>query len=332
MSNWNIQTLRKVAWIGLAIVLLVDFILSVRTGSGWVLGVVMLVVFPVVVGAVALLLMPQAAGALLRNANMLVPLALVTVVGKVLGWLAAAPFLGGLMTSALPLRFLSLSLSLSVSFLVNVALGVAYATWTTAAVLAMVRSGARDPVGVLPMPMSRFWRVLGLEFIGWGAVMICVSLLILLMPVFGLFALVPMALLAAGWNIATAAVLPVAMPSEAGLWQSFREGVSVSLASIRRWWPLLLAQMLLLGMILFCYSHGGGNTNVSWNVNTFWTGGYADDCRWYGKLAEVYGTAKLPLVETLLGLVFGVFAVGIKVRIVQDLVMGQGNETGKVEG
>jgi hypothetical protein len=86
---------------------------------------------------------------------------------------------------------------------------------------------------------------------------------------------------------------------------------------------LLLAQMLLLGMIFFYYSHSGNSTNVSWNVNTFWTGGYEDDCRWYGPLAGAYRTAKLPLVETLLGLLFGAGAVAVKVRIVQCLMMGQ---------
>jgi len=255
---------------------------------------------------------------------MFVPLALVTVAGKVLTWLTSAPFLGALITSSLPLRFLGLSLSLSLSFLVNVVLAVAYATWATAAVLELVRSDEGDPCRVLPIPMSRFCRVLGLEFIGWAVMMICVSMLILLMPVVGFFALVPMAVLAIGWNLATAAVLPVAMPGGAGFWQSFREGVSVSLANIRRWWPLLVAQMLLLGMIFIFYSNVGGNSNMSWNVNTFWTSGYEDDCRWYGKLAEVFRTAKLPLVETLLGLLFGAFGVGIKVRIVQCLKMAQG--------
>jgi hypothetical protein len=319
MANWNIQTLRKVAGIGLAIVLFVDFILSIRTSSGWGLGIIMLVVFPVAVGLVSLLLMPQAAGTLLGNKDVLVPLALVTVAGKALGWLAAAPLLGALISSSMPLRFLGLSLGLSVSFLIHIALAVAYATWMTASVLALVRSGQRDPCRVLPASWSRFWRVLGLELIGWAAVMLLMSMLLLLMPALGFFALVPMAVFAVGWNFATAALLPVAMSSEAGFWQSFRDGISVSLGNVRRWWPLLLAQMLLLGMIFFFYSREGHNTNVSWNVNTFWTGGYEADCRWYDKVADVYLTAKLPLVDTLLGLLFGAFAVAIKVRIVQSM-------------
>jgi hypothetical protein len=321
MANWNIQTLRRVAGIGLAIVLLVDFVLSVRAGTGWGLGLILLVVFPVAVGLVSLLLMPQATGTLLGNKDVLVPLALVTVAGKVLGWLAAAPFLGALISSSMPLQFLGLSLGLSVSFLMHIALAVAYATWMTATVLAFVRSGERDPCRMLPASWSPFWRMLGLEFIGWTAVMLMMAVLLLLMPMLGFFALVPMAVFAVGWNFATAAVLPVAMSSEAGFWQSFRDGISVSLGNVRRWWPLLLAQMLLLGMIFFFYSREGHNTNVSWNVNTFWTGGYEADCRWYGKVVDVYHTAKLPLVDTLLGLLFGAFAVAIKVRIVQGMTL-----------
>ena len=34
--------------------------------------------------------------------------------------------------------------------------------------------------------------------------------------------------------------------------------------------------MLLLGLVFFYYSGGGGHTNVSWSVNVFWTGGYED--------------------------------------------------------
>ena len=59
-----------------------------------------------------------------------------------------------------------------------------------------------------------------------------------------------------------------------------------------------------------------GNKNVSWSVNVFWTGGYEDGCRWYGKLAEAMKVVRLPLVDTLLTLLFGVFAVAVKLAIV----------------
>ena len=317
MANVNIQTLRRVALVGLATVLLVDFILSLRLQVGLGLGVVMLSVFPIAVALVSLVLMPHAVGALFRNKDLLVLLALVTVVGRVLEWLAAAPILGALLTPSFPLRLLNLSFGISLSFLLRVALAVAYATWMTAAVLELVGAGNADPCGVLTAALGRFWRVLGLEFIGWAAVMGATAALILLMPVLGFLALVPMLVFTVAWNFATAAVLPVAWRGAAGFWTSFRAGVAASLANVGKWWLPVTAQMLLLGLVFFYYGGAGGHTNVRWSVNAFWTGGYEDECRWYGKLAEALHTSKLPFVETLLSLLFGAFAVAIKIAIVQ---------------
>lgn len=309
--------------VGLAAVLLVDFISSLRLHGGLGLGVAMLFVFPIAVGLVSLTLMPNAAGTLFRSKDLLVPLALVTVAAKLLAWLAAAPIFGAWLTPSFPLRLLNLSFGISLSFLLQVALAVAYATWVTGSILELVRNGSSDPCRVLPVVPGRFLRVLGLEFMGWAAVMVAVAVMLLLMPVMGFFALVPMLVFAVAWNFATAAVLPVAWAGEGGFWDSLRAGVSVSRAHLRPWWRLLLAQMLLLGLIFFASSHwsggDGGHTNVTWSVNAFWTGGYEDDCRWYGKLAEALHTAKLPFVDTLLSLLFGAFAVAIKIAIVQRL-------------
>jgi len=323
VARLNIRVLRQVALAGLAAVLLVDFYLSVRLGVGLGLGSVVLLVFTIAAVLVSLVLMPGAAGTLLRNKNLLVLLALVTVAGRLLEWLAAAPVLGALLRPSFPLHFLNLSFALSLHFLLRIALAVAYATWMTAAVLDLVCRGNGDPCPVLPAALGRFWRVLGLEFIGWAAVMVATGALLLLMPVVGFVALVPMLVFAVGWNFATAAVLPVACREQSGFWDSFRAGVAVSLAHLRKWWLLLLAQMLLLGLVFFYYSHwsqgGSAHTNVSWTVNAFWTGGYEDECRWYGKLAEASHTAKLPFVETLLTLLFGALAVALKLAIVQRL-------------
>ena len=322
MISSNIQSLRRVALVGLAMVLLVDFVLSFRLHTGLGLGVIMLMVFPLAVGLVSLVLMPKAIGTLFGHLNLLVPLALVVVANKLLDWLCAAPVLGAVLNPSLPLHLFTFSFGLSVGFLVRIALAAGYATWMTAALLELVRNGNGDPCQGLPAVPGRFWRVLGLEFLGWAAVMIATSFLILLFPVLGFFALVPLAVFGVVWNFVTAAVLPVAFEGREGFWLSFRAGFSASLANLGKWWLLLLAQMLLLGLVFFYYSGGGGHTNVSWSVNVFWTGGYEDDCRWYGKLAEVCHSSKLPLVETLLTLLFGTLAVAIKVAIVQRLPPG----------
>lgn len=315
----KLPTLRCVALIGLAVVLLVDFILSWRVQGGLVLGVVMLLLFPVAVGLVSLLLMPKSVGALFRNLDLLVPLGLVMVADKLLDWLAAAPVLGALLTPSLPLHFFSLSLSLSLSLLLRLALDVAYATWMTSAVLELVRSGEGDPCRTLPAVPGRFLRMLGLECIGYGLFLAGTTFLLCLLPMLSFFALVLLLVFGVAWNFATAAVLPLVWQNEAGVWSSFRNGVAVSRANLRKWWLLLLAQMLLMGLVFFYIRLNGGGTNMNWSVNVFWTGAYEDSCRWYGKLAEVFHTTKLPLVETLLTLLFGTLAVAVKIAIVQRL-------------
>ena len=319
MEKLNLKTLRRVALVGLAIVLLVDFVSSLRLHGGTGLGVVILIVMTLAASLAAIVFMPRATGTLLGNKDLLVPFGLAVVAGKLLGWLGALPVLGTLLKPALPIHFFSIGLSLSVSFVLYIALAAAYASWVTAALLELVRTGNSDPCLVMTTAGRRFWRVLGLEFIGWATVMVVTALLLLLMPVIQFFALVPLAVFGVAWNFATSALLPVAFATESSFGHSFRAGVAASLGGLRKWWPLLIAQMLLLGLVFYYQSHSGTNTSVSWSINVFWTGGYEDECRWYGKLVEAAHSTELPLVETLLMLLFGTFAIAVKLAIVQRL-------------
>jgi hypothetical protein len=315
----KVKTLRLVALIGLAMVLLIDLISSLRVqgGLGW--GSVLFIVMTSAVALTALVLMPKAAGALLRNGDLLLPFVLTLVAGNLVEWISAAQFIGTALKSSLPLKFISLSLPFSLMFVLHIVLAVAYATWMTAALLEFVRTENNDPCRVLSEVPKRFSRIMGLEFIGWITVMVITAMLLQLMPVMGGVALLPMAAFGVMWNFATAAVLPVGFATEGGFWRSFRAGVGASLGYLGNWWLLLLVQMALLGLVFYYQSSSGGNTNVSWSVNVFWTGGYEDECRWYGKLVEIMRTPKLPVVDTLLTLLFGVFAVAIKLAIIQRL-------------
>src|SRR5688572_14164170 len=111
MNSRN-STLRWVALIGLAVVLLVDLIVSFRIKSGWGLGFIVCLLFPLLVGFASFLLMPQALGALLRTPDLLVPLALMTVAAKVIDWLTSLPLLGAWLTSSQPLKFINASFSI----------------------------------------------------------------------------------------------------------------------------------------------------------------------------------------------------------------------------
>ncbi|MGC3958901.1 MAG: hypothetical protein QM813_13470 [Verrucomicrobiota bacterium] len=319
MSNLNLQTLRRVAWIGLAVVLVVDFLLSTRATAGANTGAVVLLVLTLLTGLAAWLLLPEAAGTLLRHKDLLVPFALAVVANKLILWVSMLPLLGGLLGASLPLHLFNLSLALSLGLLLYVVVSVAYAVWMTATLLEFARSGNPDPCRMLASVPRHFWRVFGLQFICWAAVMLAVALMLALMPALSFFALLPLAVFAVVWNLATAALLPVALEHPGGFWDSFRDGVRVSWGQRGRWWMLIMVQLLLLGVVFYYHSRHGGSTNTSWSINVFWTGGYAEDGKWYSKLAEAMKVTRLPLVETLLALLFGAFAVAIKLAIVQRL-------------
>ena len=83
--------------------------------------------------------------------------------------------------------------------------------------------------------------------------------------------------------------------------------------------------MILLGWVTFIYVSYSGNprpgaftteTKTNWQVNGFWTGGYEDNCRWHDDLMKAVEAEPLPLVATLLWLMYAVLAIVVKLRIV----------------
>jgi hypothetical protein len=92
-----------------------------------------------------------------------------------------------------------------------------------------------------------------------------------------------------------------------------------------RWWLAVVLQMILLGWVTYIHvsystSPRPGTvtteTRTSWHVNGFWTGGYENTCRWHADLMAALEAEPLPLVATLLELLFAVLAIAVKVRIV----------------
>ena len=87
-------------------------------------------------------------------------------------------------------------------------------------------------------------------------------------------------------------------------------------------------KMNLLGWVTFIYVSYSSNpqpgsvtthTKTSWQVNGFWTGGYEDTCRWHADLLKVVKAEPLPLVTTLLEVLFAVLAIGVKLRVVASI-------------
>ena len=130
------------------------------------------------------------------------------------------------------------------------------------------------------------------------------------------------------WNLLTAALLPIVVAERGAFVDAVRNGLRVSWERKGRWWLPVVLQMVLLGWVTLLYvSYTGSprpgsyttNTKSDVSVNGFWTGGYENSCRWHTKLMTVVETEPMPLVEFLLGLLFAVLAVVVKLRIAADL-------------
>ena len=188
-------------------------------------------------------------------------------------------------------------------------------------VVQVARGERADLDAALPVAGRHFLRLAGVMLLGWAGVFGLLLVTGLAMRLLSWFALVLLLPALVGWNLTTAAALPVAIWQEGGLLSAFGAGIRVGLANLRHWWMLLLAQMLMLGLLYFGYvsTRNGGSQSTSWNwsVNTFWIGGYTDNCQLYGKLTDTYSTRPVPFFAALLTLLFAALAIAIKIALVQ---------------
>jgi hypothetical protein len=322
------QVLRLIAVVGTAAVLLQELVSAFppQPRQGW--GVPFLLGAALAVAVVVGLLLPRAAGRLWRHPDLLVPLGLLTLADGALGWLQRLPGAAALLTPARPVNLLGIGLTLSGGFVLGILLHVAYAAWVTTLVLDAVRAGRADLVGGLAGLRRWFVRVLTLETIGWAVLFAGVALGIALAAAGG-FALAVVVIGAWGlvWNLATAALLLVALDGRLGFGEALGRGIRVSWAGVGRWWQAVVAQLLLLGFVTFLavsYTEttpGGYTTHNStnWSVNGFWVGGYENGCRWYAKLMEALAAPTWAPVASALGLLFGALALVIKLHIAARL-------------
>ena len=293
-------------------------------------GFVVLVIAAAAVALTLRFLLPAATARLLRHPDLVVPLGLVVLGETLIAWLPRLPVAAAFLTLSWTLKVGAASFAVSVAFVLSILLWAGYGTWMTVLILQLAREGRDDPVAAWSGVRRWFGRVLGLEFVGWGVLFLALAVVIPLAA-----GALPLALLAIGggcvlWNLATAALLPVALDGRLRFGEALGHGIRVSWRGKARWWPAVVAQLLLLGLVTFVsVSHGGPGDKpgsytrqqkTSWAVNAFWTGGYENECRWYGKLMEALEAPKLKWVSTALGLTFGVLAIVVKIHIVGRLM------------
>jgi hypothetical protein len=260
-------------------------------------------------------LLPREKERLRTRPALLVPLGLLVLAQSLFSWAEEIPFLGTLLGADLPVPFFRGSLL----FLLEVGAAVLYASWTTLLVLREARGEEVSPAADLPRAWAAFPRVLGLQCVGWGAILVSSAVLLALLG--GIpFLLYPiLGWVAVSWNLFTAALLPYGIDGGGRFADALGHGTRVGWERRGRWWKPVVAQLLVLGMVTIAAatvrSHGSYAHSSNWGVNAFWTGGYESETRWLPAWAGVLEAETPDTVTTLLALLLGVLAVAVKLHV-----------------
>ena len=324
--------LRLVAVAGIGFVLITRAISSFPLKPRQLDGFGLLFVAVLAVAAALWLLLPEEAGKIRCHPDLLVPLGLTVLASAILSWLALVPAFGALLLPSWELKLGTLAFSISVFLVLYVALYVAYGAWVTTMIVELQRRNVSDPVGAVRSARRFFWWTLGVETIGIGVVFLVTALAVAVAA-----ASMPLALLLIGvasvlWNFATSAILLTALSTDGSFGNAIAEGVFRSWQLKKQIWKPVAAQLLLLGLITFVhvnYVEQGSaarpgplavQDKTNWTANAFWTGGYEDECRWYGAYVDALHTTPVELISLALGLVFAVLAICVKLRIATFVV------------
>jgi hypothetical protein len=313
--------------VGLGAVLLQETVSAFPLKPRQEAGLLILILAVPAVALTIYFLMPAAARTMLRHKDLLVPLVALLFFQAAVGWLMLVAPIRALWAPAWPLKLWVITLPISVLFFVQVGLQVAYGAWITSLIIQVVRTDRADLVQALK-GLRWFLRVFCLELFGWLGLFSWVALGLAV----GMVAL-PLAFIFIGvgsllWNLASAAILLVGLDDRLGFWQTFPKGILVSWRFKRKWWKPVVVQLFLLGIVTFVavsYTDTPrpgtvtSQSKTNFSVNGFWTGGYENECRWYGKLMVALDAPTLELIATALGLLFGILAIAVKLTIAASL-------------
>lgn len=331
----TVLLLRLIAFPGTGVILIWQAVAMPAIQPRQSAGFAILGLAVVTVGLTLRMFLPDATHRLFRNADLLVPLGLFVTLSTIFSALAALPVVATMLAASWPITILTLSFSLSVSFVVISLLSIVFVAWTTMLIFQIVLLGHVNLVTGFRIVRRWFWRVLALELFGWG-ILFAISGVVLTTGIASMaFALPLLGVAALLWNLATAAVLPVALADTQSLGPALRHGLEVSRVGMRRWAPLIIIQMVLLGWVTFIdvsyttseTKHDGTKyteTNTithktNWGVNSFWTGGYPDGGKWHESLMKALEASPLELIDRWLSLLFAILAIAIKIKIIGDI-------------
>jgi hypothetical protein len=297
-------------------------------------GFLVLVAAVFAVGLTLGVVLPALWRTLRRHPDVLIPLGLYVPATVLVRGLATVPALAAVLSPIRTAMLFSIAVPLSLAIAADVFLAVVYTGWTTVLVLQAVRKDRVDATAAFANIGRWFFRVFGALFIGWSVLSLAGVAIALGTASPGLSLLV-IGAASLAWNLASAALLLVVVGEDASFPVALRRGVEQSWTHVRHWWLPVVAQMILLGWVTFIHvkfstsSSSGSPLTIhihtqektKWGVNGFWTGGYQDDCRWYADLMKAVEAEPLPLVTTLLALLFAVLAIAVKVRIAAEIYL-----------
>jgi hypothetical protein len=205
---------------------------------------------------------------------------------------------------------------------VGLALATLFAAWITLLVVSATHRKQADALSAirdLPMGALRLFPVI---LVGWG-----VAQLLLPWSYRLLFDIEPLAApIAAGlalvcWNLMTAALLPLALNPNLPYLKAVASGFEMGLVGLLRWLLPLLAQMALLGLVTWVTVSRSSlpPSDPSWHIHVLWTGGYESVNHWVVDITQAMGAPIPPLFQTAFALLFGAFAIGIKLILVERM-------------
>jgi hypothetical protein len=281
--------------------------------------------------AFAVLLRKEAA-ILFRHPDLLVPLGVrtlaITFLWNLVVEFPPAGFLGEVLFA---FRVLNFGVSVTIWFLLLIAIFIAYAAWVTPMLWQAIREDRVDVTARGRETPRRFIPALVVESIG------TLGIVVLMLPALNLPGELNIAafgmLLAASivWNLLTAALVPVGLQGRPGAIPDVGRAFRLGLRRWPRWAPAVLAQLFILGAATIVWVEytdrrrevNGNRTTttvhhvdrVNWGTKAFWTGGYEDDSEWTEEFMEALEAPEPALAGAVLTMLLGALALAVKLKV-----------------
>ncbi len=300
-------------------------------------GFIILFAALVLVPLAAVLTMREGFVLITKKPQILIPIGILYLANLLIDLMGHIPLISFMVKPFYQFLLSPLKSDFSLVFIIGVFFAVCYAVWQTSLVITCVGRDECNPWNEFGRIFNFFFRVFVTLARGWLVLFVLFLPRMLfegkMMIVFIIF----LAIASLVWNLITYAVLPVALlNNNLDFMKAFRLGIKISVENLKSLWLPVLTYMLLLGFVVFLYvsyttsTNGSVHTykNTVTNVNAFWIGGYENQCKWYSDHQKALKSNKIAIISDMLGAIFLVLSVCLKITIVSRLVYKKPSSTG----